>query len=169
MDLGKYVTHFSLVLFLLFVGACDTETKWVLESHESQRYSFTQFIASIKKFPFTADQSKISRVKEGFKRLSLGMRKDDVKKIMGEPDYEMFHYRPKDKNKELIESTWGYYLKLFESDLVNESFDETVVLYFKPNEELYWGDPGNIADLKSLGGPRLYPEASIPIQRTDRK
>lgn len=164
MNPRKYRTCFFFALSsVLLVSACDTDSKWVLQSHESEKYSFTRFMKSIEKFPYTADQSKLSRVREGLTRLSLGMRKDDVKKIMGEPDSEMLNYKPRQKSEELVDSTWTYYLKRFERDLVKEGFDESVVLYFKPNGELYWADPGNIAGLKSLGGPDLHPNASVRI------
>lgn len=146
---------------MLFVGACNADTKWVLRTHESEKYSFTRFLESIEKFPYMADEPKFSRVGEGFKQLSLGMRKDDVKKTMGEPDSEMLNYRPLDKSEKLVYSTWSYYLKRFQRDLVNEDFDEAITLYFKANEELYWADPRNISGFKPLGGPHLYPDAAI--------
>ena len=140
-------------------------SKWVMRSYESEKYSFTRFLEGIERFPYTAQQSKYSRVKEGFKHLSIGMRKIDVKKAMGEPDYEMVHYKQNKNGEELIYSTWSYSLKRFEKDLGNDDFDEAVVLHFKPNEELYWAFPDKIAGLKSLGGPRLYPEAMITITK----
>ena len=85
---------------------------------------------------------------------------------MGEPDSEMFHYKPKQKDKELIYSTWSYYLKRFERVLGNSTFDQAVVLHFKSkNEELYWVDPGNLEGFKSLGGPNLHSESIITITK----
>lgn len=163
MDIQKHMMRFFFALSsMLLVSACDADTQWVLESQESEKYSFTQFIKNIEKFPYTADQPKLSRVKEGFKQLSLGMKKDDVKKAMGEPDAESLNYKPMKKSKELVYTTWDYYLKRRERDLANDGFDEAVFLYFKPNGELYWAHSDNIAELKSLGGPHLNPEASIP-------
>lgn len=167
MNSRRYGTYFIFALFsILLVSACDAETKWVMQSHESEKYSFTGFLKGIEKFPYTANQSKLSRVKGDSKRLSLGMKKDDVKKIMGKPDSEMLHYRAKQKDKELIYSTWSYYLKRFERELGNSSFDEAVVLHFKSNnEELYWVDADNLEGFKSLGGPNLHPESIITITR----
>ncbi|MHB8623626.1 MAG: hypothetical protein ACYC9J_13100 [Sulfuricaulis sp.] len=86
----KYVYGlFVASLLMLLVGASNADPQWMLEPHQSDKYSFNRFIESIDKFPYTANESKLSRVKEGFKRLSLGMKKDDVKKIMGEPDAEL--------------------------------------------------------------------------------
>jgi len=165
MNLGKYLSSFVALFLISLVGACDTGSKWVMRSYESEKYSFTRFLEGIERFPYTAQQSKYSRVKEGFKHLSIGMRKIDVKKAMGEPDYEMVHYKQNKNGEELIYSTWSYSLKRFEKDLGNDDFDEAVVLHFKPNEELYWAFPDKIAGLKSLGGPRLYPEAMITITK----
>lgn len=158
----KCVRYFFLVvLFSPLVVACDSNTHLALESHESQEYSFSRFIGNIESLPYTADQSKLSEVKEGFKRLSLGMRKNEIKKIMGEPDSETMSYKPTKKNKALIYSTWGYYLKRFARNLVTDGWDAMVILYFKPNGELYWADPINVPGLKVLGGPQLHPEALV--------
>jgi outer membrane protein assembly factor BamE (lipoprotein component of BamABCDE complex) len=163
MNLRRYTAYLFFALSsVLLISACDTDPKWVLRSRESEKYSFTRFLENIGNFPYTANQSKVSRVRKGFRRLSLGMRKDDVRKIMGAPDAEMLNYKSKQESEELVDSTWAYYLKRFERNLANEGFDEVLVLYFKPNEELYWADPDNIAGLKPLGGPELYPNASIP-------
>jgi len=145
---------------MLIVSICDADTQWVLESQESDKYSFTRFIESVQTFPYTADQSKLTRVRGGFKRLSLGMKKDDVKKIMGEPDAESHNYRPMKESKKLLYTTWDFYLKRHERNVATDGFDETVFLYFKPNQELYWAFPSNITGLKPLGGPHLHPEAS---------
>lgn len=162
MSFRKCVRHFFVVVLCMpLVAACDSNTHPVLESHESQKYSFSRFIENIESFPYTAAQSKLSKVREGFKRLSLGTGKGEIKKIMGEPDSETMSYKPTKKNKGLIYSTWGYYLKRSERNLATDGFDATVVLYFKPNGELYWADPINVAGLKVLGGPQLHPEALV--------
>lgn len=167
MIFRKHGMYFIFVLFsILLVSACDAGTKWVMQSHESEKFSFTRFLKGIEKFPYTADQSKLSRVKTGSKLLSLGMKKEDVKKIMGEPDSEMLHYRTKQKDKDLIYSTWSYYLKRFERELGNSNFDQAVVLHFKSNnEELYWVDADNLEEIKSLGGPNWHPESTTTITR----
>lgn len=124
-------------------------------SRESERYRFSKFIESIETLPYTADQSKVSRVQEGFKRLSLGMRKEDVQKLMGNPDGEWFDYSLNGTDtEEFTGSAWAYSLKRFDYDLASEE-DQAINLYFKPNEELYWAYPVNVAGLAPLGGPNL--------------
>lgn len=164
MKLRKRIAaSFLTLISLILIVACDTGAKSILESRESERYSFMGFLEGIKTFPYSAEQSKVSRVVEGFKKILLGMKKDDVERIMGEPDYEMFHYRPNQKKDEAIYSTWGYFLKRFERNLSKEGFDAGITLYFKPNGELFWAEPYNIDGLKLLGGAHLYPDASVPI------
>lgn len=159
------MTRVLALLLIPFASACDKGAEWVLESHESERYSFTQFMDRVGKFPYAAEQSKLNRVQEGFKRLKPGMRKDEIRHILGEPDSEFLNYKRKEKHRELIYSTWGYHLKRFDRRMSNEGFDQAIILYFKSNEELYWADPNNIAALKPVGGPDLYPEAMITIKR----
>ena len=137
----------------ILIGACDRNAAEVREFHETERYSFSQFIAGIESFPYQAEQRKVSRVKEGFKLLSVGMTKSDVEKAMGKPDSEELEYSRTNKDKELIGSTWGYYLKRTEPELANPSSDEAVFLYFKLNDELYWAQPENVVGLETLGGP----------------
>lgn len=149
--------HLSFLFFAVFptilVMACDGDRMGGREFHESEKHSFSRFIEGIERFPYVADQQKNSRVREGFKRLSIGMHKDDVKKAMGEPDSEMFEYSKTNKDKELVGSTWGYYLKRTERNLATPNYDEAVFLYFKPNNELYWAQPENVNGLETLGAP----------------
>lgn len=165
IDLRKYVARISLVLSsIVFVSSCDTPPSG-LEVHESDKYSFSEFMKGMKRFPYTADQSKFSRVTEGFRRLSLDMRKGDVIQIMGRPDAEWFDYRIDKNSKELVESSWGYYLKRFEAELGTEGFDEAIFLHFKLSDELYWAYPSSISGLEPVGGPHLYLEGAIEVDR----
>jgi hypothetical protein len=150
-----------IVLCVAFAAACDGGARPLLESHESERYGFTRFMESIAKFPYSAEERKVSRVKEGFRRLVVGMDKDAVGRLMGEPDAEMLHYKPTSKGKELVYSTWTYYLKRFEREQFKEDFDQMVALYFKPDGVLYWADPGHTDGLMAVGAPTLYPESMI--------
>jgi hypothetical protein len=140
------------LLSAILLGACDSDTTGVREFHESEKHSFSQFISGIERFPYLADRQKVSRITEGFKRLSVGMRKDDVEKAMGKPDSEMLEYSETKNGKALVGSTWGYYLKRKERELANPSSDEAVFLYFKVNDELYWAQPENVVGLEALGG-----------------
>lgn len=83
------------------------------------------------------------------------MSKDEIKKILGEPDSEMFDYLEMQENKKLTGSSWGYYLKRFDRELATVRYDEAVFLSFNTNETLYWAQLETVAGLKSLGGPHL--------------
>jgi hypothetical protein len=143
-----------VTLSVVFVSACERDASWHLESHESEEYSFSRFMDNINSFPYTADPSKISRVKEGFHRLAVGMRKDEVRNIVGAPDSAMIHYKFAKGNQESLYSTWGYYLKRHERNLAKDDLDVMVTLYFNLDEELYFAFPDNVAGLTPLGKPQ---------------
>lgn len=159
------MTRVLIFLSIAVMVGCRDGASTSLESHESQNYGFTRFIDSIGSFPYTAEATKISRVKAGFSRLAVGMGKDAVRRSMGEPDAEFVHYKPTAAVKDLVYTTWAYYLKRFEREQFNEGFDQAVVLYFKPNDELYWADPDGVEGLRPIGAPDLHPEGMAKVKK----
>ena len=135
-----------LVLFC----ACKAEPKWDARIVEADKYSFSKFINGIQQFPYRADDLKFSRVVGNFHSLKLGLSKEEVIKLLGEPDAEDFEFRyPDDKN--VVGSSFGYYLTRMEKELANDQ-DKEVFLYFNKNGKLYWAQPNNL-NLNDIGGP----------------
>lgn len=147
----KNLFQFLLVccLILIIIG-CEKEQRVGEMIIESGKYNFQEFIERIEKFPYTANEEKTDRVKKGYDLLLIGMSKDEVLKSMGEPDSEDFSYKLSN-GKDLLYSTWGYYLKRVDKELANEGYDQAIFLFFNPNNELYWAKPNGIKGLEPKG------------------
>ena len=120
---------------------------------ESDQYSFSEFIESIDGFPYTAADSKLDQVKEGYDRLVVGMYKEDCIAIMGEPDSEMLEYALNDEIREFVGSTFGYYLARYDANLSNSEYDKQVTLYFDGGHRLHFVLPSNVQGLIAVGNP----------------
>jgi hypothetical protein len=159
------MARLSLISAIVLAAGCSQPDVVRLESHESQKYSFTQFLNQTRDFPYTAQQEKFLRVRDGFQKLRVGTNKDQVRAALGDPDAEMLNFRISHNEKVLLYTTWAYYLKRRERERYDESFDQVAVLYFKPNDELYWADPGRLAGAIAVGSPDLHPDGVVLISR----
>ncbi len=142
----------SLISILLY--SCKEKGKVIFtgSSEESHDYRFSAFIENIGKFPYEAEAEKRKRVTGGFSKLTLGLNKDDVKKMLGEPDAEFFDYDTT-RGKTYVGSSWGYYLRRHEAKYANDKYDQVVFIYFNPEEKLYLAIPDNIDSLHTKGSP----------------
>jgi hypothetical protein len=87
----------KFILVLAFLSAilfsCKGKVIYTRYEEESQRYKFSEFIKNINGFPYEATVESREAAIKGFQKLTLGMDKEDVKKIIGEPDAEFFSYK----------------------------------------------------------------------------
>ncbi len=81
------------------------------------------------------------------------MNKEEVKKMLGEPDAEFFSYNTT-RVKKYMGFSWGYYLRRHEAEHAYDN-DQVVFIYFNPDEKLYWAKPDSIDMLRSKGGPDI--------------
>jgi len=143
----KYLTLYFLVTLL----ACNSDDIWDYKSIESNKYSFSKFFSEIKEYPYIANDNKITKIYNGYKSLKIGLTKDEVITLLGEPDCEVFDYKYPDE-KNIISSAFGYYLKLVKRESVSEE-DQILTLTFNPKDELFWVHSDNMG-LKDIGGPK---------------
>ncbi len=151
---NKTIIAVVIAFIPIFLFSCKEKVIYTGSEEESQNYKFSQFIKQIHKFPYEAGAEKRKKVIEGFSKLTLGIDKEKVKKLLGEPDAESFSYDTT-KGKIYVGSSWGYYLRRHEAVYANEQYDQTVSLYFDPDGKLYWVHQDNIDTLKDKGGPHL--------------
>ena len=144
----------AVAFILTFLISCKGKITYTGSVEESQNYRFSEFIKNIQSFPYEASPEKRKKVIEGFSKLTLGIDKGEVKKILGEPDAEFFSYDTT-RGKTYLDSSWGYYLRRHEANHANDKYDQVVSIYFDPGEKLYWAHSDNIDLLKDKGGPQL--------------
>ena len=132
------------------LSSCSNENTVLIETEESQKYSFSEFIGGISHFPYEAPVHKREKVLSGFHKMKIGTNKKETIGLFSEPDAEFFSY-DKTRGKTFKNSSFAYYLSRHESNLANVKYDEVLFLYFDHNEELYWAQPVNIEGLKEVG------------------
>jgi hypothetical protein len=147
--LAVSVTFISTLLI-----SCKEKVTYTGSDEESQNYRFSEFIKDIQSFPYETSPEKRKKLIEGFSKLTLGIDKKEAKKILGEPDADFFSYDTT-KGKIYSGSSWGYYLHRHEAAYANDQHDQTIFIYFDPQEKLYWAHSDNIDSLKDKGGPHL--------------
>ncbi|GEM_PF-2607234 len=144
--------YFLLTVMLALTTACSKEPS-VQRTVESPQYGFTVFINGIAKFPYEAPKARQEKVQGGYAQIKLGMNKEDVKKLLGEPDAEFMTYRASKGKETLASSSWAYYLARREIKFANEKYDKIVFIHFDANEKLYWAVPSNVERLARIGEP----------------
>jgi len=151
---NRIIIAISVAFFLILLISCKEEERIVYKGsdEESQSYRFSEFINKIQSFPYEMSPEKRKRLIEGFPKLTLGIDKKEAKKILGEPDAEFFSYAMT-RGKTYRGSSWGYYVRRHEAVYANGKYDQTIFIYFDPQEKLYWAQPDNIGGLMDKGGP----------------
>ena len=144
------------ISFILLLG-CSKEHIEIAVFEESKKYNFSNFIKTIDEFPYTAPPEKRKIIINSYQYLKIGMKKDKVKDVFGDPDAEFLEYKRKYKENSkdnLMGYTWVYYLHRIDSVYASEG-DKNLVLYFNIDDVLYLSMPDNIDSLKLMGGPHL--------------
>jgi hypothetical protein len=141
------------ILFLLvMLSACNSDTIWDYKFIESDKYSISKFFSEINEYPYVADNKKISKIYDGYESLKIGLSKNEAINFLGEPDFEEFAYKYPDE-KNIISSSFGYYLKRVKKELATVEEDKMLFLTFNPKGELFWVHSDNMG-LKDIGGPK---------------
>jgi len=92
--------------------------------------SYEEFEATIKAFPYQAPQPRKDRIIKNYDKLEIGMSKDQVAGLIGEPDYSQPRLGPIRiwKNTGWKGSTWVYYLYKRENSPNN--YDPSLDVFF---------------------------------------
>ena len=139
-----------LCLLLVTTGYGRSDQSQPLPRHDGKR-SYEEFRSAVKSFPYTASPERKERILAGYPKLEVGMTKEQVAVLIGEPDYSQLSYGPKGPNMRWKGSSWSYYLYK-RGDGVN-SFDPVVQVFFGTNDRAKWIVPSNIEGLREKGSP----------------
>ncbi|GMV91252.1 MAG: hypothetical protein AMXMBFR82_10300 [Candidatus Hydrogenedentota bacterium] len=118
-------------------------------------FGFGSFIDSIPSFPYDAPASRQERIVEAFPKLEIGMDKERVRELLGDPDAEFQEYAGKDEDA-FLGSSWGFYLHRHDAELVDEEHDRTIFVEF---------DTSGKVDRARLDEPRSLLELNDPAYR----
>jgi hypothetical protein len=144
-----------LLCALCLVSGCEVPQQPAEVPVSDGMRSYKDFAAGIKAYPYEAPQSRKERIIRNFPTLEIGMTKDQVADVIGDPDFSQNSYGPKGPNMKWGGSTWEYYLAK-RDDSANES-DPCVFIAFGQDDRANWILPCNIdglIEMSSWGHPR---------------
>lgn len=114
------------------------------------RRSIKEFEAGVRSYPYTASPERKARIVAGYPKLEVGMTKDRVSALIGEPDYSQLSYGPKGPHMRWQGSSWTYWLSK-QDDGVNLN-DPVVTVYFGTKGHAHW-IVSNVEGLREKGSP----------------
>ena len=102
-------------------------------------------------FPYAASSARRNQIKTNYGQLRVGLRRDEVARLLGEPDCSeiMFSKGPRD---EYLGRAWTYYLDKPNPKMVNLKDDKTVEVFFDPAGKVHWV-VSNVEGLAEIGSP----------------
>src|SRR5262249_36842548 len=129
------------------VSACQTDIQSTENHKRDGMKSYEEFEATIKAFPYQASQSRKDRIIKNYNKLEVGMSKEQVADLIGEPDFSQLDYDLKRKDRKAIwlGSSWNYYLYKREN-LVNV-YDPYLYVRFGTDDRAKHFGPVNIEGL----------------------
>ena len=103
-------------------------------------------------FPYFATPTRKNQIKSNYSQLRVGLGKDDVARILGEPDCSQ--RLASKEHQEYRGAAWTYYLEKPDPNLVNLKNDKTVEVFFDPNGKVHWV-VSNVEGLPEIRKPGL--------------
>lgn len=140
-----------LMVLLSAAPACAKADEPELVPRLDGKRTYEDFKASIRSFPYTASPERRDRLVAGYSKVDVGMTKEDIARVIGDPDYSELGYGPKGPNMKWQGSSWMYYLSK-RGDLVN-ILDPSVQIFFDREDRAVWIVPSNIEGLAAKGSP----------------
>ncbi len=151
----KIAAHLGIIILFAFAPGCYSGGSVSVTGPE---FGFGSFIDSIPSFPYDAPASRQERIVEAFPKLEIGMDKDRVKELLGDPDAEFLQYAGKNEDV-FLGSSWGYYLHRHDAELVDEEHDRTVFVEFDASGKLHQVRLDEPRSVLELNDPAYrYPE-----------
>ena len=138
-----------LLIVLLVTTSCRATDAEPDAGPKHGRNTYEEFKATIRSFPYTAPRERRDRIVRGYSELEIGMTKEQVARVIGEPDYSVLGYGPKGPDMKWKGSSWVYYLSKRE-DLAN-SHDPVVRVFFDTENRAVWIVPSNVEGLREKG------------------
>jgi hypothetical protein len=123
-------------------------------------FGFGSFIDSIPSFPYDAPASRQERIVDAFPKLEIGMEKERVRELLGDPDAEFLEYAG-ESEENFLGTSWGFYLHRHDAELVNDDHDRTVFVDFDASGKLHRASLDEPRSVLELNDPAYrYPEIS---------
>lgn len=144
-----------MCIFLCFFSFCNSSAGNVNDKKSRRYNTYESFKKSVGGLPYDAPEAKKRHIIENYTKLLIGMTKQQVYDILGEPDIED-EILPKfawesPKSRGWI---WMYYIYRANSREGNSKADKLVEVYYDVDGKVHWIAASNVDGLEDLGGPK---------------
>jgi hypothetical protein len=126
----------TLSLLSMVAAGCNKNNQSRAVPKQDGRRSYEVFAATVESYPYDAPPERKAQIIAGYPRLEVGMDKDQVAKLIGEPDYSQHSYGPKGPNMPWKGSSWTYWLRM-RDDGVNMKAP-SVEIFFGTDDRAHW-------------------------------
>ena len=141
---------FTILACVLLVGVgCLVYTQLGPTPKPDGKKTDQEFEAAIKTYPYDAPQARRDRIVKNGPRLEVGMSKEQVAELIGDPDYSRLMYGPKGPGARWLGSSWMYYLHKRDSNI--NVYNPCVQIFFGTDDRATWIVPSNIDGLTEKG------------------
>jgi len=149
---------YSLLLAIIFVCSIPWDL-WLFRAptpptetpKPDGKKTCEEFEAAIKSYPYEASQARKDRIVKNYPKLAIGMAKDQIAGLIGEPDCSGLIYGPKGPGEKWLGSAWTYCLR--KRDNGSNAFDPCVEIFFGTDDRAGWIVPSNIDGLTEKRSP----------------
>jgi hypothetical protein len=111
--------------------------------------SYKEFRATIKSFPYSASAERKKQIVENYPSLRVGMTKEQVAALIGDPDYSELMFGPKGPGEHWLGSSWSYAL-FMRGDTVNLK-EPRIEIFFGTDNLVSWAVPSGLSGLPEIG------------------
>lgn len=136
---------------LLIILGCRHNPTPTTQPVADHKPSYEDFV-STHTFPYIASPERQAHLRQNYSRLSVGLVKDQVLEILGEPDYSSQEWS-KQMPRQYIGSNWTYFFEKPDYNLTNLEKDKSIEVYFDASDGAHW-IVSNVEGLKEMGSPQ---------------
>ena len=148
------ITAIFFMNFIFFLG-CDKdmnnrrkveETAWRNKTHDN-------FVKQARMFPFRASEDKKQQIIANYSKLTVGMTKEEVANLLGDPDIEETVHSKLIDNPGFMGWHWRYCVYKLANFGQNLKEDQEVEIFYDTKGRISWIVPLNIKGLVEKGSP----------------
>jgi|SRR5262245_14393689 len=140
---------FTLVVILTF--GCQKNRPEPNAPKTDGKRSLQEFMKTIKPGRYEASDTRKNQIYKNYLKLKVGMSKEEVSFLIGDPDYSDPSYGPKSFNPKWKGWSWKYNIVWENTKFVNEHNDEWIKIYFGTDDRAHWIVASRKTGLPSIG------------------
>ena len=142
----------TALLMLTWCMGCNPTQTSLIPPVSDGKATYEQFVQK-NSFPHTISEQRKMLILDKYNKLQIGMTKQDVSSLIGDPDFSTYLYT-KEYPGEYLGTHWTYYFKKINPNLTNLKLDLSVNVFFDTADKAHWIVADNIESLAEKKVPR---------------